>query len=406
MIPRGAAGTYARTVKLQLASPHHLSNPARIAARLTLTAPPSHCYYRRGYSGGPTPSPSTNTSTPKDTLASPNNGPSLRKKVDLHPAPRKPSAAEVSATPLKPPPPAPSSSSNQSVASTEKHSTADAHPETDQASLIRLAIEDMQKATQHGILAPPPENAGTVRRLLHQGIQLFKFYLRGIKLIGVHRKTVQAIRKRLAAEQADGKEPKMTRWESQFIKTYREDVKKLVPFLLIVLIIEEIIPLIVMYVPGILPSTCILPSQLERIQTKAENTRKDALKSVSSLLKDVKMEDLKSLVAGGLKSFDTPLLKELCRVFGHGSWGPGFLARRRLESHMEYLKTDDALLAAEGKGIRLSVPELRIALWDRGFVVDGVAESALRSKLANWVDAVNSKENADRLQMVLKCAKK
>lgn len=264
----------------------------------------------------------------------------------------------------------------------------------------------MQKATQHGILSPPPENAGTVRRLLHQGIQLFKFYIRGIKLIGVHRKTVRDIRKRLAAEQAEGREAKMTRWESQFIKTYRQDLKKLAPFLLIVLVIEEIIPLIVMYVPGILPSTCILPSQLERIQVKAENTRKEAVKSVSSLLKDVKVEDLKSVVAGGLNSFDGALLKELCRVFGQRSWGPGILARRRLERHLEYLKTDDALLAAEGKGIRLSVPELRIALWDRGFVVDGVAESALRSKLANWVDAAHNKEDADRLQMALKCAKK
>ncbi|KIO15896.1 hypothetical protein M407DRAFT_34488, partial [Tulasnella calospora MUT 4182] len=194
----------------------------------------------------------------------------------------------------------------------------------------------------------------------------------------------------------------MTRWESQFIKTYRQDLKKLAPFLLIVLVIEEIIPLIVMYVPGILPSTCILPSQLERIQVKAENTRKEAVKSVSSLLKDVKVEDLKSVVAGGLNSFDGALLKELCRVFGQRSWGPGILARRRLERHLEYLKTDDALLAAEGKGIRLSVPELRIALWDRGFVVDGVAESALRSKLANWVDAAHNKEDADRLQMALK----
>ncbi|KAG9051352.1 hypothetical protein FS837_008447 [Tulasnella sp. UAMH 9824] len=393
--------------RLQLASPHHLGNPARIVARLSLTASPSHCYYRRGYStGGPTPSPSTNSSAPKDTLASPNNGPSLRKKVDLHPAPRKPTAAEVSTTPPKPPPPAPSASSNQSVASTEKQNIADANPETEQASAIRFAIEDMQKATQHGILAPAPENAGTVRRLLHQGIQLFKFYIRGIKLIGVHGKTVRAIRKRLATEQAEGKESRMTRWENQFIKTYNQDVKKLVPFLLIVLIIEEIIPLIVMYAPGILPSTCILPSQLERIHTKAENTRKEGLKAVSLLLKDVKVEDLKSLVAGGLKSFDSTMLKELCRVFGQASWGPGMLARRRLERHLGYLKTDDALLAAEGKGIRLSVPELRIALWDRGFVVDGVAESALRSKLANWVDSANNKEDADRLQMVLKCAKK
>lgn len=88
---------------------------------------------------------------------------------------------------------------------------------------------------------------------------------------------------------------------------------RLVPFLLIVLIIEEIIPLIVMYVPGILPSTCILPSQMERIQMKAENTRKDAIKSVSSLLKDVNMDDLKQLASSGLNKFDAALLKELCR---------------------------------------------------------------------------------------------
>lgn len=86
----------------------------------------------------------------------------------------------------------------------------------------------MQKATQHGILAPPPEDVGTVRRLVHQGIQLFKFYIRGIKLIGVHGKTVRDIRKRLATEKAEGKDARMTRWESQFIKTYRQDIKKCV----------------------------------------------------------------------------------------------------------------------------------------------------------------------------------
>lgn len=406
MISRGAATSYARTVKLQVASSPHFSHPIRIAARIPQTVSPQCYYLRRGYSTSPTPSPPTNTPAPKDTLSSPNNSTPLRKKVDLHPAPRKPTAAEVLASPPKPPPPAPSSSSTEPVAITEKHNTTDAALETDQASAIRLAIEDMQKATQHGILAPPPEDAGTVRRLVHQGIQLFKFYLRGIKLIGVHGKTVRDIRKRLATEKAEGKEARITRWESQFIKTYRQDIKKLVPFLLIVLIIEEIIPLIVMYVPGVLPSTCILPSQIERIQMKAENTRKNAIKSVSSLLKDVNMDDLKQLASSGLNKFDAALLKELCRVFGQASWGPGILARRRLERHLQYLKTDDGLLATEGKGIRLSVPELRIALWDRGFVVEDVAESALRSKLATWVDAVNNKEDAERLQMALKRAKK
>lgn len=40
------------------------------------------------------------------------------------------------------------------------------------------------------------------------------------------------------------------------------------PFLLIALVLEEIIPLIAIYAPFMLPSTCILPSQRERIETK------------------------------------------------------------------------------------------------------------------------------------------
>jgi hypothetical protein len=43
---------------------------------------------------------------------------------------------------------------------------------------------------------------------------------------------------------------------------------RLVPFVAIVLLLEEVIPLIVLYAPGMLPSTCILASQRERIDAK------------------------------------------------------------------------------------------------------------------------------------------
>ena len=43
---------------------------------------------------------------------------------------------------------------------------------------------------------------------------------------------------------------------------------RLVPFVAIVLVLEEVIPLIVLYAPGMLPSTCILASQRERIDAK------------------------------------------------------------------------------------------------------------------------------------------
>lgn len=44
--------------------------------------------------------------------------------------------------------------------------------------------------------------------------------------------------------------------------------KRVVPFLVIALVLEEIIPLIAIYAPFMLPSTCILPSQRERIEAK------------------------------------------------------------------------------------------------------------------------------------------
>ena len=43
---------------------------------------------------------------------------------------------------------------------------------------------------------------------------------------------------------------------------------RLLPFVAIVLVLEEVIPLIVLYAPGMLPSTCILASQRERIDAK------------------------------------------------------------------------------------------------------------------------------------------
>lgn len=111
---------------------------------------------------------------------------------------------------------------------------------------------------------------------------LQKFYWRGIKLIWTRRARVQEMEERV---KAGG--PQLSRWETKFIQTNRRDTIKyvpffyvplhrltalaagrLVPFLLMIIIIEEIIPLVVLYAPGILPSTCLLPSQKERIDTK------------------------------------------------------------------------------------------------------------------------------------------
>ena len=48
------------------------------------------------------------------------------------------------------------------------------------------------------------------------------------------------------------------------------------------------------------------------------------------------------------------------------TWGPNFRRRSRIESHMQSIVADDALLVKEGMGDRLTYPELLEALEERG----------------------------------------
>ncbi len=54
-------------------------------------------------------------------------------------------------------------------------------------------------------------------------------------------------------------------------------------------------------------------------------------------------------------------------------WGPDFYRRWRVERHLKSVVLDDELLVKEGMGDRLTHPELREALWERGMCVLSVA---------------------------------
>jgi hypothetical protein len=159
-----------------------------------------------------------------------------------------------------------------------------------------------------------------------------KFYFRGLKLVIKHRRRAQAIQARVKA----GGEP-LSRWESRFIQTNKSDLARyltpqrqvlfvilfltfpelrLVPFVAIMLVLEEVIPLIVLYAPGMLPSTCVLASQRERIEAKhyekqhayAEEMR-DALLEVRKVGATALVSSLPSINSGvglcGQVNFDS-----------------------------------------------------------------------------------------------------
>lgn len=131
-----------------------------------------------------------------------------------------------------------------------------------------------------------------------------KFYFRGLKLVITHRKQAKEFQARVKA----GGEP-LSRWESRFIQTNKSDFARyhplfeslrrcyshlsrprLVPFVAIVLILEEVIPLIVLYAPGMLPSTCILTSQRERIDAK----RREKQRAYAETSRDAFLDVLKA----------------------------------------------------------------------------------------------------------------
>ena len=211
--------------------------------------------------------------------------------------------------------------------------------------------------------------------MLHQAIELFKFYYRGIKMINTHRLQVAAIKQRIQS----GGSP-LTRKEARFLDTFQHDIKKLVPFLITVLILEEIIPLIALYAPSMLPSTCILPSQRTRIHEKKHDKAVEYARTYRPVLA--------SAVAGPILDKQHGALA-LCAVLRISTMGPDILRRRRLNKHLELVRNDDEMLAKEDMGARLGDSEVVEALEERGITFGDLPAADARNRLTWWLKAVS-----------------
>ncbi|KAH8119483.1 hypothetical protein DFH11DRAFT_1565287 [Phellopilus nigrolimitatus] len=249
------------------------------------------------------------------------------------------------------------------------------------AGLIETAKKDMSDAAAHGILVPPPPNAGMLGRLYHQAKELFKFYLAGLKLIGSNRSEALRIKRR----EVLGGAP-LTWKEHRFILRSNSDVNKLAPFLLTLLIIEEIIPLVVMYAPGLLPSTCVLPSQKARIDAKRHERQREAYSSAKSI------GLFRNASAGNVqfKSFAEVEIKLLCSTVGISSFGVLGMQRHRLRKYLRAIAEEDTFLLAEGKGAKLNQEEVEEVLWERGFLANSYTPAQQRDRLRWWLTNVKS----------------
>ncbi|KAG6820879.1 hypothetical protein H0H93_010223 [Arthromyces matolae] len=294
---------------------------------------------------------STPVPTPKHLPPDPQvpPAPPAKHKLDLRPAPIKPqkpptlSATHISSK-LREPLPKISSQSTASLRAAEETSQRD--------------IVDVET---HGVLKPPPPGANWFRSTLHKAIQIAKFYYNGVKLIMIRRKEINLIHARIKA----GGGP-LTRFEFRLIQTQRSDLNKVVPFLFIALLLEEIIPLIAIYAPFMLPSTCILPSQRERIDAKrADKATAFSLqyRNVFSTLKQAESPEghisLSALTSSGASV-------AVCGVLRLSTSGIDALRIRRIRNHFEFIAEDDRLLLQDDLINQLSTKELEEILGERG----------------------------------------
>ncbi|KIL68944.1 hypothetical protein M378DRAFT_158100 [Amanita muscaria Koide BX008] len=291
-------------------------------------------------------------------------------KLDLRPGPVKPKSASLpvtfAPTQSRDPQPLPSSSPSFGTAKV-------------------VSKRDIEEAQAHGILTPPPPNANWFRKTLHKGIQLAKFYYRGVKLIFIRRKEISAIRARIRA----GGIP-MTRSEFRLIATQKSDVRKVIPFIVIALLLEEIIPLIAIYLPSMLPSTCILPSQRARIEEK--KTEKSI--AYSTMYRPL-LTQLRALEnPPGHLSFHAlqqPQAPEaICGILRLSTMGIDMLRIRRIRRHLAYIIEDDQLLLRHQ--LPLSERDLDEALEERGMFTQGFTPTAKQGLLQWWLESVRDVE--------------
>lgn len=121
----------------------------------------------------PTLSTSTSkTSTPTPPLPKPPGKP----KVDLRPGPIKAPTSTLKSQSTEAP-----ASSSAPTSSLQASNTVESEKKVDakeggkkaEPGIIEATKEDYDKAIEHGILAPPPANAGRVGKLYHQAKEIF-----------------------------------------------------------------------------------------------------------------------------------------------------------------------------------------------------------------------------------------
>nr|POE48880.1 hypothetical protein CFP56_38977 [Quercus suber] len=189
----------------------------------------------------------------------------------------------------------------------------------------------------------------------------------------------------------------MTRTESEILARNDRDIAKLPLFGILAVVLGEWLPLIVPFMPSVVPGTCLIPSQTEGMRKAAEERRKTSFRRGIRMPVDGTREKLLQTASDSKQAIFQALRHEqllhVSTVLGLHKrfWDrlsimpPSFLLRASLTRRWKYLAQDDFLLLKHGGVARLSSQELAIACELRGIDVLHRSDAVLREVLNLWL---------------------
>jgi pentamidine resistance factor len=272
-------------------------------------------------------------------------------------------------------------------------------------------------------LVPASKDASAIRRFMTNGKELVKLYKNGIVNVWKNNKESKAILKRLLAKDVteltrsilekqgieritsnieennkntDGNtvdiqvpgEGNLTRSQYQMLLKTPSDFSKLPIFSVLFAIFMECTPIIVMLVPHIVPSTCLIPRQ-QKAEVAKNNKNIAALKALEVLPADEEaIPKYLSRSVYHMSKLELRALSAALQLYSSlipVSLIPKSYLESAMKTHIDQIKCDDILIGWYGGVWDLAPTELVRACQARAISTDNVSDQELRIKLFSWI---------------------
>ncbi|KAK2741347.1 hypothetical protein FQN57_005631 [Myotisia sp. PD_48] len=235
------------------------------------------------------------------------------------------------------------------------------------------------------------------------GRAYFKFYKTGLKNVYFNYRASLPLRQQLGLPAYIPRSPwtpgTLNRADFQLVRRSAYDVRRMIPFSLILLACGEFTPLVVLALgTRVTPLTCRVPKQLEKERTERMARKNSAILAAGGS-GEAGTVNPQCLPRVDVATMPAQEVMRACVVFGlakaHELRVPGLeglmmgsVYRPRLARWLEYLAADDGLIRAAGGVELMGAEEVRIAVDERGGVDVGAGMEQEDVQLAQrkWLD--------------------